>query len=100
MIILTADRIKELREATGITQAELARKLSVTRASVNAWEMGISVPTVDKIVDLSEIFHVSTDYILGVEATQSINISSLNHEEKEIIHRLLSYFDSIRKQGN
>lgn len=97
MIIMTADRIKELRETSGYTQAELARKLSVTRTSVNAWEMGISIPTVEKIIELSRIFHVSTNYILGVEEAQSINISTLKHDEVELIYRMLSYFDSVKK---
>ncbi|MCD7797103.1 MAG: helix-turn-helix domain-containing protein [Clostridiales bacterium] len=48
MIIKTADRIKSSRENLAVTQAELARKLSVTRACVNAWEMGISIPLVGK----------------------------------------------------
>lgn len=97
MIIQTADRIKELRELNGYTQSELARKLSVTRTSVNAWEMGISVPTVEKIIDLSKLFHVSTDYILGVEDSHTINISTLATDERELIHRMLAYFNGHNK---
>ena len=47
---MVADRIKTLREENQMTQAELARRLSITRASVNAWEMGISVPSTQYIV--------------------------------------------------
>ena len=38
------ERIKSLREKRDLTQSDLARKLGITRSSVNAWEMGISVP--------------------------------------------------------
>jgi transcriptional regulator with XRE-family HTH domain len=96
MIILTADRIKELRETRFLTQTELAKKLSVTRASVNAWEMGISVPTVDKVIDLASFCHVSTDYILGVDQEQKINVSHLEKDELELVHRMLAYFDKTK----
>ncbi len=59
---MVADRIKALRTDRQMTQAELARKLSVTRSSVNAWELGISVPSTQCIVKLAGIFSVSTDY--------------------------------------
>ena len=60
------DRIKQLREQRGFTQAELAKMLGVTRSCVNAWEMGVSVPSTQSLVQLAEIFDISTDYILGV----------------------------------
>ena len=50
---MVADRIKDLREENRMTQSDLARKLSITRASVNAWEMGISVPSTQYIVELA-----------------------------------------------
>lgn len=42
---MTADRIKTLREARGWTQAELARRLNMTRNGVNSWEQGLSMPS-------------------------------------------------------
>ena len=42
---MVADRIKALREQKKMTQAELAKRLGITRSGVNAWEMGISVPS-------------------------------------------------------
>ena len=62
MILSTSERIKELREKNGYTQAALAAKLSVTRACVNAWEMGISSPSTENLVELTQIFHVTSDY--------------------------------------
>ena len=49
MIIITSKRINELRIRCGMSQTELAQKLNVTRSSVNAWEMGISVPSVQNL---------------------------------------------------
>ena len=64
---MIADTIKLLRTARSMTQADLAKKLNITRSSVNAWEMGISVPYTTYIVELAQLFHVSTDYLLGLE---------------------------------
>ena len=47
---MIAERIKYLRERSGMTQAGLAKVLGITRSSVNAWEMGISVPSTQYIV--------------------------------------------------
>ena len=55
---MIADRIKQLREQLGLTQSELAKRLGITRSSVNAWEQGISVPSTQFIVELSGLFHV------------------------------------------
>ena len=48
-----ADKIKQLREQMGYTQAELARKLKLTRSSINGWEMGLSVPSTPMVVELA-----------------------------------------------
>lgn len=61
--IMIADRIKKLRQQFGLTQFDLAKKLNITRSSVNALEMGISIPSTQYIVELAELFKVSTDYI-------------------------------------
>ena len=50
---MVSERIKQLREKNNLTQSSLAKKLNVTRSSVNAWEMGISVPSTSLIVDLA-----------------------------------------------
>lgn len=97
MIPKTADRIKELRELNGLTQSELAKHLSVTRSSVNAWEMDISTPSIERILDLSDFFHVSTDYLLGRCDEHIIDLQNYDTEEKELIYRLLYYFDLSKK---
>lgn len=94
------DTIKTLRQQANMTQAELARKLDVTRSSVNAWEMGISTPSVQNIVELADILHVSTDTILGVDSAYSIDISNLTPEQQKIVALLVQHFDSENKKGD
>ena len=64
----------------------------MTRSSVNAWEMGLSIPTAQYNVELSQLFHVSTDYLLGLNNTQAIYIDRLSQEEKQILYSLIHYF--------
>lgn len=89
---MVCDTIKSLRETAGLSQSALAKRLDVTRSSVNAWEMGLSIPTAQYIVELSQLFHVSTDYLLGLNNTQAIYIDRLSQEEKQILYSLIHYF--------
>ena len=73
------ERLKDLRDRLGYTQSDLAKKLSITRASVNAWEMGISAPSTSWLVELSNLFHVTTDYLLGLDDCITIRTNTLSY---------------------
>ncbi len=94
---MIAEKIKMLRNANNMTQSELARKLNITRSSVNAWEMGISIPSTTFIVELAQLFRVSTDYLLDLPTHNSIDISTLNETEVAIIYNLIRYFNQSKK---
>lgn len=91
---MTAERIKVLREARGWTQAELARRMNITRNGVNSWEQGLSMPSPACLVDLAKLFSVSTDYLLGVERLESVNVTGLNEEDIALLAQLA---DRLRK---
>lgn len=85
---MTADKIRTLREEKGWTQAELARRLGITRNGVNSWEQGLSMPSPACLVDLAEVFSVSTDYLLGVDAGATISVSGLSDRDVAILAEL------------
>lgn len=63
-----ADRIQYLRKQKGLSQEELADKIGVSRQAVSKWESKQSTPDLDKIIVMSDLFEVTTDYILkGIE---------------------------------
>lgn len=95
---MICDRIKQLREQAGYSQAQLAKWLDVTRSSVNAWEMGLSMPTTQYVVTLAMLFHVSADYLLGLTASLSIVLDGYTQEEIELLYKLIRYFDDQKKQ--
>ena len=67
-----ADRIQTLRKSKGMSQEELADAAGVSRQAVSKWESEQSTPDLDKVVILSEIFDVTTDYLLkGIEPVET-----------------------------
>lgn len=68
--MIFADKLITLRKKAGWSQEELAEKLNVTRQSVSKWEGAQSVPDIDKILQLSRLFGVTTDYLLKDNAAE------------------------------
>lgn len=79
MTMNMADRIQYLRKTKGLSQEELANKVGVSRQAVSKWESGQSTPDIEKIIIMSELFEVTTDYILkGVEPVNMVNKETIN----------------------
>jgi len=87
-----AGKIKLLRENAGITQSELAKILGLSRSGVNAWEMGLSVPSTQYVVELAKKFRVSTDYLLGVDDTATISVKGLTQKQVSVLIDTISCF--------
>ena len=58
-------KIKQLREAQGLSQSELAAKLGVNRSAVSRWESGEKNPELTNLVRMADLFDVTLDYLLG-----------------------------------
>ena len=89
MIVQTADRIRELREKNDMTQSELAKRLSITRSSVNAWEMSLSIPSSKILPELCKVLHTTSDYLLGMDDTELLSLKYYSDDEREILYRLM-----------
>ena len=59
-----SDKLRLLRSQNHLSQEELAVKMEVSRQTISKWESGITYPEIEKLISLSEMFHVSTDYLL------------------------------------
>lgn len=69
-----ANRIQYLRKTKWLSQEELADKVGVSRQAVSKWESEQSTPDIEKIISMSELFEVTTDYILkGIEPVNMTN---------------------------
>lgn len=74
--MIFADKLIELRKKNGWSQEELAEKVNVTRQSVSKWEGAQSIPDLDKILLLAQIFGVTTDYLLKDEMEEIQPVSA------------------------
>lgn len=81
--------LKTLRIQNNLTQAQLAQKLGVTKSVISAYETGIRMPSYDIFIYISKIFKVSTDYLLGLERKQDIDLSGLTDEEVTALLNLI-----------
>ena len=77
---MLGQRIAELRLALGWSQVELSKRLRVAKQTVSNWENDNIQPSIDMLIKLSKIFNVSTDYLLGLTPTNSINVDGLPTE--------------------
>ncbi|MCD7824172.1 MAG: helix-turn-helix domain-containing protein [Oscillospiraceae bacterium] len=68
--MILSEKLLALRTKAGLSQEDLAEKLDVSRQSVSKWESGSSIPEIDKILKISEIYGVSTDYLLKDEVEE------------------------------
>lgn len=69
--MILAEKITALRKKNGWSQEELAERMDISRQSVSKWESGASLPELDKLLKLSQIFEVSTDYLLKDEEDET-----------------------------
>lgn len=97
---MISKKIKGLREARNWSQAELARRLDITRNGVNSWEQGLSMPSPACLVDLAKVFSVSTDYLLGIETLKSVNVSGLGTKEVAVLTELADMLRTQNVNGN
>jgi len=88
------EKISELRKANHMTQTELAKRLGLTRAGVNSWEHGISKPSLGCLTELARLFHVSTDYLLGMKTNTTVDVQGLSPSDVSIVQAMI---DRLRK---
>lgn len=93
-LIFLSEKIKQLRENLNITQSELAKTLGLTRSAVNAWEMGLSVPSTQYVVELTKFFQVSADFLLGIEENASVSVKGLNEKQIAAVLNIIECFRS------
>jgi len=70
-------RIYDLRTALSWSQVQLAEKLNISKQTVSNWENENIQPSIEMLVRIAKLFHVSTDYLLGLDNTPTINVEGL-----------------------
>ena len=101
--MILADKIVSLRKKEGMTQEDLAGQIGVSRQSVSKWESSMAMPDLDKVVKLSQIFSVSTDFLLD----DSLSMEQVIVDEKvedtsrlidlDLLNQYYSAYDKLAK---
>ncbi len=82
-----SDKLVGLRKSAGMSQEELAEKLNVSRQAVSRWEMGTAMPDAVNILQLSKLFHVTTDYLLNEEYESDADLPQVRAVKADGIHQ-------------
>ena len=89
-----SERLTNLRLKNNYSQSFVARQIGVTPALISAYEKQERKPSLEKLIALADIYHVSTDYILGRsykdDSSCTINVDHLNDNQIRIIRELVS----------
>ena len=90
---MLGERISKLREERGLSQVELAKRVGKSKQSISNWENNYILPSIEMLIQLSTVFHVSCDYLLGLDDRKYIEIDGLSDMEITHIQQLV---DDIR----
>lgn len=99
--MILADKIMSLRKKCGWSQEELADQLGISRQSVSKWESGMSIPDLEKIVKMSALFGVSTDYLLKDEIEETLPSETYDTDSAEArpvsLEEANAYMDLVKE---
>ena len=82
-------KVKELRLEKGLTQQQLANLLGVAVSAISSYESGSRYPSYEVLISLARIFHVSTDYLLGLDKLNVVDVSGLKDKEVAVILQMI-----------
>ena len=85
------ERLKKLRLQEKLTQQQLADRLGITKSVVSYYELQERYPSPEILIKLASIFHVSTDYLLGLEQGEALYLSGLDEEDIKIVKQLVAH---------
>lgn len=83
------EKLKSLRIEKKLTQKQIADRIGLAISAVSSYESGSRYPSYDALIKLSRIYHVSTDYLLGITDKRNIDVSGLNDAEIELVSQLV-----------
>lgn len=92
------EQIRALRLNAGLTQQQLANKLGITKSTVSYYEQAVRFPSTDVIISLAEVFHITTDQLLGLEPkSQALDVTDLSEEDIEFLQNAVKL---LRRKNN
>ena len=82
--------LKKLRLEEGLTQGQLADRLGVTKSVVSYYELHERTPSPEMLIKLASIFHVTADYLLGLDKKQTVDLDGLDENDIATVKHLIA----------
>lgn len=83
-------KIRRLRESRDWSQAELARRASVTKSAISTYELGTRTPSADVVRAFAKVFGVSADYLLGLGERRAVEVEGLSEHDEALVRELVA----------
>ena len=93
--------LRGLRKNANMTQQELADALWISKSTVSCYEQNTRCPSPEMLVKIANTFHVSTDYLLGIEQKrQMIDVTGLNDEDVDLVCAVITHIRRKNRDGD
>ena len=93
------ENLKSLRQKAGLTQKQLAERLWISKATVSYYEQSLRCPSPEILIKLSRTFHVSTDFLLGIEdKKQTLDVTDLSEEDIKLLEEIITRLRNTEKR--
>lgn len=79
------ERLRKLRTDNKMTQGQVASRVGVAISAISSYESGVRLPSYNVLIKLSRLFHVTTDYLLGIKSKEMVDISDLSEDDKAVV---------------
>ena len=90
-----SEKLRLLREAKHLTQAQVAERIGMSKAMISAYETASKAPSVEALMKLSRLYRVSVDYLLFLDSPKHIDVSDL---DDETIALIVAMVDKIKRE--
>lgn len=90
------NRLKQIRIKNHLTQRQMAERLGVSKSIINYYETGSRTPSIDILIRISTTFHISTDYLLGLDKTRTLDVSGLSDDDVNVVQGVI---DALRRKN-
>jgi transcriptional regulator with XRE-family HTH domain len=86
------DKLRQLRTTKHLSQEQLAKKLSITKSMISAYENSVRLPSYDVLIKIALFFNVSIDFLFGFEKRQYLDTTDLSEQQINVLLLLIDQF--------
>lgn len=93
-------RLRKIRLSLSLQQEQVAKQIGVTKSAISTYENNARQPSLEMLVRLARLYNVSTDYLLGISDTVTVELSGLEDEDIKLVLALVSLMAKKNEELN